>query len=61
MFYTPVNICKAWCVCPGNDPASLADVEDRLLPLALALVRAGDLPALLEEYKQVCWTRVGHT
>jgi hypothetical protein len=34
------------------DPASLADVEDRLLPLALAIVRAGELPALLDEYKQ---------
>jgi hypothetical protein len=33
------------------DPASLAGVEDQLLALALALVRAGKLPDVLIEYK----------
>ena len=30
-----------------------------LLPLALVRVRAGDLPALIDDYKQVCCTLLG--
>eukprot|EP00960_Hanusia_phi_P032934 750148-Hanusia_phi.AAC.1 len=34
------------------DPASLSDVEDRLLAISLALVRVGKLNDALEEYKE---------
>ena len=32
MWYTFVNFLRVGSACPGNDPASPADVENRLLP-----------------------------